>query len=740
MKKILALVMTLFIVFLWVITLTDLGGIGPIANRTKLGLDLSGGVYVVMEAKTTAVGSELQDLMKQTQLVIENRVNGLGLSEPVVTIEGENRIRVEMPGVEDAEEAIEMIGKTAQLQFKLADGSVILDGSMVSSASAGMDNQRGGYEVRLQFDASGATAFADATTKAYNGQVTATEPEIPARSIGIVLDGVVISAPNVNEPITGGTCSITGNFSQREAVNLALQIRSGSLPVDLEEVNSSVQGASLGLGALNNSILAGIIGIILIFLLMVFIYRIMGLAAFIALLLYIPGMLWILVLLRGVLTLPGIAGIILSIGMAVDANVIIFARIRDEFLDDKTLRVSVESGFNRALRTVMDAQITTFLAAIVLYQMGTGPVRGFALTLMIGIVLSVFTAVAVTRVYLNVIADNRVLCSPKFFGINENKRSVIEINKYFHFITRRRLYYIVSVAILVIGIGVGFIRGYNFGIDFTGGTMIQLDMKQQIEIADMNQILRGHGINDADIVHAGPDNNEIVIRTTKALESKDRISLMSDITETFGIDNQDLIAFEQFGPSIGDLLKKNAITAVLIASVLMLVYIIIRFEWKFGIAAIVGVFHDVLIMIAMYGLFHIPINNPFIAAILTVVGYSINDTIVIFDRIRENLKLMKKSKLEPLVDQSINQTLFRSIMTAFTTVLATVPLLILGGDSIRQFVVPLIIGISTGAASSIFICSPLYYQIASVFNKPKYSGKSKPSRRNIRSQDDGATV
>ncbi|MDR0569901.1 MAG: protein translocase subunit SecD [Clostridiales Family XIII bacterium] len=726
MRKLVAIIMTLFIVFLWVITLTDLGGVGPItrSDRIRLGLDLSGGVYVVMEAQTDATGSQLEELMKMTQLVIERRANALGVSEPVVTIEGEKRIRVEMPGLTNAEDAIATIGKTAQLQFVLADGTLVLDGSMVRNAVAGADSQKGGYMVTLEFDAAGQAAFTDGTQKAFSGSVTpADESVIPARSIGIVLDGQVISAPNVQQVISGNSCQITGNFSKEEAINLALQIKSGALPVDLKEVNASIQGAKLGLDALNNSVAAGVIGIVLIFLFMLFVYRIMGLAANIALLLYIPGILWVLSLLKGVLTLPGIAGIILSVGMAVDANVIIFARIREEILDDKSPRVAVESGFRRALGTIIDSQITTIIAAIVLYQFGTGPVRGFALTLMIGIVLSVFTAVAVTQVYLGLIAENSVLGRLKFFGVKENRHSVIELKKYVPFITHRRVYYLVTVGILVVGFGVGLIRGYNFGIDFTGGTMIQMNMGKQVEVEDVNKVLQSHQINDAEIVHAGADNTEIVIRTTKSLDSGDRVALMDDLLPAFGLDDSAIEAFEQFGPSIGELLKKNAVTAVLLSSLFMLIYIIIRFEWKFGLASIVGVFHDVLVLIALYGLFHIPINNPFIAAVLTVVGYSINDTIVIFDRIRENLKKMQKSKLEPLIDESINQTVFRSLMTALTTVIAIIPLLIMGGSSIREFALPLMIGIIAGAASSIFICSPIYYEISSALNRPRYSGK-----------------
>ncbi|MDR2355389.1 MAG: protein translocase subunit SecD [Clostridiales Family XIII bacterium] len=743
MKKFLALLVTIAIVFLWVITLTDFGGIGPLMNRAKLGLDLSGGVYVVMEAQTDASGQELSELMKQTQLVIENRINEMGLSEPVVTIEGENRIRVEIPGAEDPEAAIREIGKTAQLRFMLADGSLVLDGSMVKDAGVAYDQERGtGYVVTLEFDAAGTEAFAEGTKAAYAGTITPVIPGVGASAIAILLDDEIISAPNVNTPILNGSAQIEGNFSEDAAVMLARQIRAGALPVGLLEVNSSVQSASIGIDALRMSLIGGAVGVGLILLLMLAVYRIMGLAANIALLLYIPATFWILNLLGGVLTLPGIAGIILSIGMAVDANVIIFARIREEIQQGKTVRVAVSAGFRRAMGTIIDSQITTFIAAIVLYQLGTGPVRGFAFTLIIGILLSIFTAAAITQIYLLTAAESKLLGAKKFFGVREDNEAAIGLRRQFTFIGRRRLYYIVTLCILVVGLGTGLIRGFNFGIDFTGGTMMQIEMKERADLDAVNEILHANGVTNAEIIHAGANNSQIIIRTTDSLENEERAALLDALLPAFNLDDSAVLTFEQFGPSIGDLLKRNAVRAVIFASIGMLIYIIIRFEWKFGVASLVGVFHDVLILIAFYGLFHVPINNPFIAGVLTVVGYSINDTIVIFDRIRENLKLMRRSKLEPLIDLSINRTVFRSVMTALTTVLAIVPLFIFGGEVIRQFTMPLIVGIAAGAASSIFICSPIYYDICRFLDKPKYrggaGGASKPRKKPA--TEDGAVV
>lgn len=290
------------------------------------------------------------------------------------------------------------------------------------------------------------------------------------------------------------------------------------------------------------------------------------------------------------------------------------------------------------------------------------------------------------------------------------------------FIKHRKIYYLVTIAIILIGFGVGFIRGFNFGIDFTGGTMLHMDMGREVSTEDVQKVLKENDIK-GEVVHAGKTNNEIIIRTTQALESNDRIKLQEDMFTAFQVNSDAILTFELFGPSVGELLKKNAVKAVLIAAVCMLIYIIFRFEWKFGLAAIAGVVHDVLILIAFYGLFHIPINNPFIAAVLTVVGYSINDTIVVFDRVRENLGLMKKSKMEELIDTSINQTLVRSIMTSVTTILVIIPLYILGGSTIRQFTLPLMIGIIAGCVSSVFICSPIYYELCRVTGGSKYKGK-----------------
>lgn len=732
-KKALAVLTIIIIVLGWWITLLGLGPVEPIKDKLNLGLDIKGGVYVVLEADTDASGEDLKKIMEQTQAVIENRVNQMGLSEPVVTIEGEKRIRVELPGAEDAEEAIDLIGQTAQLQFCLSDGTLVLDGSDIKTAGVTTDQENGGYAISIEFTREGGTKFEDATRKAISGSVTSAFEGVDNRAIVILLDNEVISSPVPSEVISGGNCIITngtlGGFDVEYASNLSALIRGGALPVGLTEVNSSVQTAKIGIHALETSVLAGFIGLLCILVIMFLFYRLMGVAANLALLLYVVLILWIMVAMHAVLTLPGIAGIILSVGMAVDANVVIFSRISEEITNGKTIRVANQLGFKRALSTIIDSQITTLIAAVVLYQVGSSSVKGFAMTLMIGIVISIFTAVVVTRLFMNLLSESPNFAYKKYFGIKENNTVVLNFKKSYQFISRRKIFYAVSIAIIVIGLAVTGIRGLNYGIDFTGGTMMQIDMGKQVSQTEIANALDSFDL-DEEVIYSGDENQEIILRTTQSLENTQRMEIVDALGETFGVTSDDVLSIEQFGPSVGKELQKNALIAVLISVLGMLIYVWFRFEWKFGLAAIAGELHDVLIMISFYAIFNVTVNNPFIAGILTVVGYSINDTIVVFDRIRENLGLMKKTQMEELVDTSINQTLQRSIMTSFTTLIVMVPLFILSGPAIREFVVPLMVGVLTGCVSSIAVCSPLYYDLCKITGGSKY--KAKKSKKKIK--------
>ena len=576
LKKIVAVLLLLLVGFGWYATVFGVGSLAPLTDKIQLGLDIKGGVYVVMEAQTDKEGEELTELMNQTQQVISRRVDQMGIANADVRVEGGNRIRVELPGVENAQEAIDQIGRTAQLQFLMPDGGFVLDGSMVQNATVTQSgSETGGYAVSLELKSEGADAFEQATEKALSGTVTATIKDsygqtVPSDSIVIMLDNDVISSPSVNEVISGGKCEITGNFSQEEASELAALIRGGALPAPLEEVSSSVQSAKIGLDAFDQSVKAGIIGIAIIFVIMIAGYMIMGLAADIALAMYILIIFIIMALVGNVITLPGIAGLILSVGMAVDANVVIFTRIKEEIISGKSTRVAVQTGFKRAMSTVIDSQVTTLIAAVILYQIGTSSVKGFAWTLMIGIIVSLLTAVVITHLYLGIFANTRRFSKKKYFGIKEDGTAMFAIKRQFSFIKHRKIYYTVSVVILVIGLAFGLVRGLNYGIDFTGGTMVQIDMGKEVAMEEVEAVLNDRGI-EAEVVYAGENNEQIMIRTVDAIENDERSALIADLQQEFGFDDSDILAQELFGPTVGKELRNNAIKAVLLAAVGMLI-------------------------------------------------------------------------------------------------------------------------------------------------------------------------
>lgn len=726
-KKVLAVLILVITVFGWYVSVFGIGSLSSAKDAVKYGLDINGGVYVVMEAQTDLEGEDLHTLMEQTRAVIDNRVNQMGVAESSVTIEGDKRIRVEIPGADDAEDAIAAVGKTAQLRFILADGSLVVDGSSVKDAQISPDGAY--YKINLEFNDEGAELFEEGTRKALSGEVEPSVEGMSSNQIAIVLDDEIIVHPNVQQVIQGGQCEITGGYSQEDASTTAALIRGGALPVDLVEVQSSVQAASIGADALDKSIIAGAIGIVIVFALMLIFYGMLGLVADLALMLYVVMFIWSMSLFNVVLTLPGIAALILSIGMAVDANVIIFARIKEEICAGKSIRVAVHAGFKNALSTVLDAQITTLIAAVVLYEVGTTSVKGFALTLIIGIVISIFTAVIITQLYISLLAESRRFARNRYFGVNEDGTPRQFLKKTFAFMKHRKIYYVISVAIIAVGLVFSVARGLNYGIDFTGGTMIQVDLHRQVPIAEVEQSIEEYEL-DPSIIYSGEENTQVVIKTMEFLDNDQRADVIDTMGEHFDISDEDVLASEQFGPSVGDELKWNAVKAVLIASVGMLIYIIFRFKsWKYGFSSIAGVVHDVLVVLAFYAVFGFTVNNPFIAAILTLVGYSINDTIVIFDRIRENERINKKSDLEDTIDSSINSTLNRTIMTSLTTLVVMIPLCIMVSSSIREFIIPLMIGIVVGCYSSIFVCSPLYYDLNRNSTGSRYLRQTKAKKK-----------
>lgn len=673
-----------------------LNGIGPVKNipsQVRQGLDLKGGFYVVFEAETDATGQELNKLMDQTMAVFRKRVDSMGLTEPLITREGEKRVRIELPGVSNATEAMESVGKTAQLVFAKEDGTIVLTGKEVKDSSVSVDQQKNMPVVTLEFNDEGAKAFAKAT-----------EELAPTKGkILIVLDNEVISAPSVQAVISDGHAQIDGNFTTESASSLSSLIRGGALPVNFHEIESSVTTATLGEAALQDTVKGGIIGVVLVILFMLVLYRLPGLMADIALIGYILIIAYSYVFLKATITMPGIAALILSVGMAVDANVIIFERIKEEMRLGKSVRVSIESGFSKALSTILDSQITTFIAGVVLYNFGTGPIKGFAMTLMIGILASIFTAVIVTKALLKNFVAGFSITDTKLFGVNTESN-----NKTFHIdvIGKKKIFFTISSVVIAAGICFALFSGLEYGIDFTGGTTMGIKLGKYVETPEIRTITDTVD-KTMSITYVGENKDSVELKTTVDMDNKARNEFFNKFKDKYKLKDDAFYKSSQFGPSVGDEIKHKAVVSVIIATICMLIYISFRFKLAYGIASIIALLHDVLIVFAMYAFFRIPINSPFVAAILTVVGYSINDTIVIFDRVREVLGV-KRSHIEESANLAVNNTMRRSLNTSITTLLAILSLFLMGTDSIREFTFPLIVGVAAGTYSSIFIASSLW--------------------------------
>ncbi len=676
-----------------------------------LGLDLSGGVsitYQVMDENPSA------EDMSDTIYKLQRRVESYSTEASVYQV-GDDRITVEIPGVTDATTILEELGNPGSLEFQLSDGTVFMTGDQVADAQAATTTDNYGnrqYIVQLTLTDEGAEIF---------GEVTA---ENVGDYLPIVYDGEVISYPQVQEAITGGTAQISGQSTFEEAETLATQIRIGSLSLELSELESSVVGAQLGSQAITSSLKAAAIGLVLVIIFMIIIYAIPGVAASIALLLYTALVIATLYLFEITLTLPGIAGIILGIGMAVDANVIIFARIREEIASGKTVLTSMKIGFHKAMSAILDGNITTLLAAVVLMALGSGTVKGFAYTLMIGIILSMFTALVITRWILFALYGLG-LKNEKFYGRAKERKTI-------NFLGKKAVFFAISGVVIAAGfIGMGVYKAttgsaLNYGLDFVGGTSTTVDVGKDYTIDDIEQdiIPLVAGVTGDSNIQANrvEGTTQITIKT-RTLDKTERDELNTVLSENLGVDSES-ITYQSISSTVSGEMRTDAIVAVLISSVCMLIYIWFRFkDIRFGASAIIALLHDVLVVLAVYALLRISVGNTFIACMLTIIGYSINDTIVIFDRIRENMaKLpgkLTKAELVRISNESLTQTLARSINTSFTTFIMVFMLFLLGVSSIRDFALPLMAGLICGAYSSVCIATELWYVMKVHFGKNK---------------------
>ena len=693
--------------------ITDDKGVTFQEGGIKLGLDLAGGVSITYQAKDENPSSED---MADTQYKLQQRVQNYS-SEAEVYQEGSNRINIDIPGVTDANKVLEELGKPGSLQFYDENMQTVLEGTDVASAKPVIykDQKTGAnsYDVALTFTEEGAKKFAEVTAANVG------------KRIAIVYDGTLYSNPVVQQAITGGQASISGMTTYEEADRLASTIRIGSLSLELEELRSNVVGAKLGQEAITTSLKAGVIGFGIVCVFMIVVYLIPGLAACIALCLYVALILILLAAFEVTLTLPGIAGIILSIGMAVDANVIIFTRIKEEIGLGKTVKSAIKTGFAKALSAIIDGNVTTLIAAAVLYWRGSGTVKGFATTLAIGIILSMFTALFVTKFALNTLYTLG-FTDKKFYGVKKEKPAL-------NFLGKRMVCFAISLLLIAGGfVGMGINKAhigsaFNYGLDFKGGTSTSVTFNEDMSLERISDVVVPvveEVTKDVDTqTQKVAGTNEVIIKT-RTLSVEERQALNAALIEKFDVDESKIVA-ESISGAVSAEMKSDAVVATVIATICMLIYIWIRFkDIRFAASAVLALVHDVLVVIACYALAKWSVGSTAIACLLTIVGYSINATIVIFDRIRENLALKgSRADLADVVNQSITQTFTRSINTSLTTFVMVLVLFIMGVSSIREFALPLMAGIICGTYSSVCLTGALWYVMSTAKSK-KTAAKS----------------
>ncbi|MCR5441703.1 MAG: protein translocase subunit SecD [Lachnospiraceae bacterium] len=714
------------------------------ASDIKLGLDLAGGVSITYQVVGDENPSETD--MSDTIYKLQQRVANYS-TEAQVYQEGSNRIAIEIPGVTDAETILSQLGRPGALYFisatdsagnanyseqpvfaedgsysyqyalnksideLIAEGSVVITGTDVTDARAVVtqDNMKNNkYAVSLSLTQEGAAKFAEATERAVaRGHET----------IGIYYDGAFVSVPRVDEAIYNGDASISGSFTYEEAENLASTIRIGGLSLELEELHSKVVGAQLGVDAINTSLKAGAIGLGIVALFMIVVYFIPGIAAAIALFFYVALIVLLLIGFNDVLTLtlPGIAGIILSIGMAVDANVVVFARIREELGREASVEDAINTGYAKALSAIIDGNVTTLIAAVVLMLLGPSNVKGFAQTLALGIVVSMFTALFVTKWLMKALYALG-LKSVVFYGKGKERKTI-------DFLSKKMIFIVLSVLVIVagfvfMGINKGAGKGaLNYSLDFVGGTATTVDFNENYTLQQLTDTVvpEIESITGSTVqVQTVQNSNEVIFKTS-SLESSVRQALEQMFMTKFGVDSKS-IQTETISSTISDEMKRDTIIAVIVAILCMLVYIRIRFkDFRFGFSSVLALVHDVLVVLAFYAAARVSVSNTFVACMLTIVGYSINATIVIFDRVRENMTNAGKSDIVSIVNKSVTQTLSRSIFTSLTTFVMVALLYVMGVSSIKDFALPLMVGIGCGCYSSVCLAGAFWVILTQKF-------------------------
>ena len=703
----------------------------PILKDVKLGLDLQGGFEVLYQVEELKDGQKItEEVVSDTAKALTRRVDAIGVSEPSIQIESGNRIRVQLAGVENQQSARELLSTQANLTFRDADDNIILDGNDLKEGKAKEGfNETGNPVVTLEMK----------DPKKF-GEVTTAISSKPAPDNVLVIwldfeEGVdsykeeilkpepkFVSAPRVSYPINSSNVEISGSFTLQEAKDLSGILNAGALPVHLEEVYSTSVGAQFGEQALNKTVFAGIIGIALIFVFMLVYYRLPGLVAVITLTVYIYLILLVFTRINGVLTLPGIAALMLGVGMAVDANILTYERIREELRIGKSVKTSFQAGAKQAFTAILDANITTILAAVVLFIFGTSSVKGFALILIISILASFVTAVWGSRLLLGLLVNSGILdAKPGLFGISKKKihapeegLETLELSTKFDrfdFVGTRKKFYVLSMVLLIAGAIMLSVFKLNLGIDFSSGTRVEILSNEALTEVEVGEQLEKVGYPTTDIVISGDTNNIGVARYKDEFKQEEVNQLKADLAAVYGADPN----ISTVSSTVGKELAKNAVFALLYAGLGILIYVAFRFEWRMGVATVIGLIHDVFFMLAIFSILRLEVDITFIAAVLTIVGYSINDTIVTFDRIRENLNrrgtINDVAELADIVNKSLRQTLGRSVNTVLTVIFVVVALMLLGAESIRPFSIALLIGLIAGTYSSIFISAQIWFDL-----------------------------
>jgi SecD/SecF fusion protein len=751
-----------------ILALMILGGSVAIAvtNEPRLGLDLRGGTQIVLETQDSPTVEADAEATDRTLEVLRGRVDALGVAEPTLARAGENRIIVELPGLQDPREAEEVIGKTAQLSFhpvldavgpdaepeegerivadesgqRLLLGPVAVPGDLVSGSDPGNDPSQGtGWYVTVDFRGSeGRGAWRDLTAEAACAPMGS-----PQRRIAIVLDDTIISSPEVVASINcgvgmpGGSTQITGNFTIDEARNLSILIEGGALPVPVEIIEQRRVGPTLGADAIDASFNAAVIGLILTGLFIAAVYRLMGLLATFALATYALISYAVLAALGATLTLPGLAGFVLAIGMAIDANVLIFERAREEYAasEKKGLVGALTTGFNKAWSAIIDSNVTTLIAAGLLFFLASGPVKGFGVTLSIGVIASMISALIIARVLTEQAARTKWLQNHvQVSGLGSIGRVREALRRWNPDIMgRSRMWLGVSAAAVIVAVLGIFVNGLNLGVEFTGGRLMEYSTSQRVTVEQARSAVADAGFPNAVVQQS--DNDKIAVRTGQ-ITSDEEVEIRDAIGEVAGgatTERDELI-----GPSLGDELRQKALIALGIALLFQLLYLAIRFKWTIGSSAVIAMFHDVVIVLGIFAWLGKPIDGVFLAAALTIIGLSVNDSVVVFDRIREQWQTTKERDMAKVANTAVLDTMPRTVNTGLGAMFILAALAVLGGDSLRDFSIALLLGLAIGSYSSIFTATPLSLFFHSKWPMPKAEAKKKKVARDP--SDTGAVV